>query len=125
MAQTIAKRLSEKIQDNRKLKDEAIALKSTIKDNEEKIKGLQTHLSEEEAKVKKWEKMQEQGYTAVTINDGMITNATTVLPYSTFTYTQKIPKEIGSGLYAKFPFYRLADGKMVIDTQKFMRYKSI
>jgi len=123
---TISKRLSEKIQEVRKLKDTLKLRDNKILELNEKILALGTQLSLEEAKVKKWETMQMNGYTAVAINDGYIMEAVTVPPYCTFTFTQDIPKEIGSRLYSNFPFVKLNEqGKMIFDSQQYKKYKGV
>lgn len=122
----ISKRLQEKTTLNRELKDTLKLKNNKIKEQADKISALATQLGIEEAKVKKWELMQANGYTAVTLNDGMITNAVTVLPYSTFTYTQAIPKEINTQLYQRFPFYILDSNQAIkMNPQKYKRYRSI
>lgn len=108
------------------------AIKQGLKD-ETRIKELEdmnlalTNENEElETKLNKWIKMQEKGYTAVAINDGLIVHAVQVLPYSKFTYTQDIPREIGTSLYRSIPFYKLdSNGKMIKDIQQYNRYISI
>ena len=78
-----------------------------------------------ESKLEKWIKMQEKGYVAVSIKNDLIVQAVQVLPNSIFTYTQEIPTEIGTALYSKIPFYKLENGKMIKDIQKYNTYKSV
>jgi len=97
-----------------------------IKQLEDKNLALTNENQELEAQLDKWIKMQNQGYTAVAINNDMIVHAVNVLPYSTFTYTQEIPEQMGTALYRRIPFYKLdSNGKMVIDLQKYNRYINI
>ncbi len=123
---TINKRLQDTLASNRKLKDQAKLDINKIKEQQDKIHALQTQLSQEEAKVKNWETMQMNGYTAVAINDGYITEAVTVPPYSTFTYTQDIPTQMYTPLYKKYPFVKLnKQGKMVFDSQKYRKFRGV
>lgn len=88
--------------------------------------GLTNENLELEAKLNKWINMQEQGYTAVAIENDLIVHAVQVLPNSIFTYTQDIPIEIGTALYSKIPFYELdSNGKMCIDTVQKIKHDSV
>lgn len=120
---TISQRLSNKIKDN-VAQEKIIKLRDKkILELNDKIGGLETQLGIEEAKVRKWELMQERGYTAVTINDDMITNAVKVLPFSRFVHMQDIPTHILAPLYKSYPFYQLdQNGKIVQNPQKYNRY---
>lgn len=122
----ISKRLSEKIGEVRKLNGDLKIADNKIKEQEDKISALQTQLGIEEDKVKKWEKLQANGYCWL-IKDmsGMVIGMGTVPSYSQFTYTQNVPKEIGTMKYSKLPFYIEENNGIKIDTQKYMRYNSI
>ena len=96
-----------------------------IKELEDLVSGLTNENEELETKLNKWIKMQEQGYTAVAINNGLIVQAVKVLPFSTFTYTQEIPTEIGTALYSKIPFYELVNGEICINTLQKIKHDSV
>lgn len=89
------------------------------------ISGLTNERDELEVKLNKWITRQNNGYVALAINDGLIVQAVEILPYSTFTYPQAIPKEIGTGLYSSFPFYKLVNGEIVIDTDQKSKYEGV
>lgn len=96
-----------------------------IKELEDMNLALTNENEELEAKVNKWISLQEKGYTAVSINNGLITHAVQVLPSSTFTYTQEIPTMIGTALYSKIPIYELVNGKICINTAQKIKHDSV
>jgi len=125
MAST-AQRLTQRILDNKELKDKARLDNNRIKQQEDFILAQITHIAELENKIKAWEKKQKNGYTAVVIVDDMISQAVTVPAGSRFTYTQPIPKELGSAYYDANKFYELnQNGKMIKNIQKYNRYVNI
>jgi len=119
----VAKRLSKEITDNRSLRDKLDLRNNKIKELNDKISVLQNENSELESALRKWEKMQEQGYTACAINEGYIMEAVTVPAYCVFTFSQDIPKDIGSKQYYRNPFAKLKNGKIVFDTQKYKKFR--
>lgn len=123
---TISKRLGEKIQDNRRLKEQAKLDSNKIKEQDDKISALTNENEVLESKLDKWITLQNKGYTACAIENGIVVYAVEVKPYSTFTYTQEIPSEMGKSLYPKFPYLKLdQNGKMIKDIQKYNIYRSV
>jgi len=121
----ISKRLIQKIEQNKLLLEQARLDKNTIKAQDDKISAQENHIGELELSLKEWERKQRDGYTAVGIVKGYVVDAVTVLPNSTFLYTQPIPKAIGTRKYNSTPFIKVENGSMVKDQQKYIRYKSI
>ena len=121
----ISKRLIQKIEQNKLLLEQARLDKNTIKAQDDKISAQENHIGELELSLKEWERKQRDGYTAVGIVKGYVVDAVTVLPNSTFLYTQPIHSAIGTKLYNSTPFIKVENGSMVKDQQKYIRYKSI
>jgi hypothetical protein len=121
----ISKRLVQKITDNKNLKEELRLANNKIKGLEDKNLALTNENGELEIELKEWNRKQRDGYTAVGIVNGYVVDAVTVLPNSTFLYTQPIPKEIGTKLYNNIPFIKVVDGKMCIDTVQQKKYKGV
>ena len=121
-----SERLASKIKEN-VAQGKIIKLRDNkIKEYEDKISVQSNHIGELERELKKWETMQQNGYTAVGINNGYVVVAVTVAPFSTFTYTQPIIPEISTKLYSNFPFVKLdKQGKMVFDSQQYKKYKGV
>lgn len=63
------------------------------------------------------------GGIAYTINNGYVSSAIEIKPISEWTYTQEIPKEIGTALYSKIPFVKVVDRQLTIDTKQKNKYK--
>lgn len=115
----ITKQRIKMIKDNEKQRLRILAL-------EDMNLALTNENGELEAKLNTWINMQLKGYTAVSIENGLIVHAVQVLPQSIFTYTQDIPGEIGTALYDAIPFYELdSNGKIDKNIQKYARYISI
>ena len=102
-----------------------LANEKRIKSLEDMVNALTNENEELESKLNKWIKMQNDGYVAVAINNGLIVHAVQVLPFSTFTYTQEIPTEIGTALYSKFPYLELDNGEICINTLQKIKHDSV
>jgi len=123
---TISQRLSEKIKENKALKDTLELRDNKIKELDDKISALQNENAVLERDLNVWIKQQENGYCWWIKNkDGYILDMGIVPPYSQFTYTQNKPKEIGTMKYSKIPFYIEENKATKIDTQKYKIYASI
>ena len=74
---------------------------------------------------KEYARKQREGYCwEIKNSEGMIVDMGTVPPYSEFTYTQPIPKEIGTAKYRVKPFYMREKGQIKIHTKNYMTYKN-
>ena len=122
---TNTQRLTTQIHNNKQLNNTIKQLSNKIKEQVDMISAQSNHIKELETQLKKWETLQEKGYTAVAINDGLIMSGVTVAPYSTFIYTQELPKELNTALYQKFPFYELKNGKIRVNSQKYKKYRGV
>ena len=72
----------------------------------------------------KFKEAQKTGYmTYIEDKEGMVIGVSNVLPYSKYTYLQDIPVEIGTVLYNIDPFYKMNNGQLEKDTQKYNKYK--
>lgn len=114
---------NDKVSDSKIIKQ----LRKDVKERDDLIGALSNENAELSAKLDKWIKLQENGYSWVAedVNNGVILSAGTVLPFARFIYTQEIPIEIGMQLYKSFPFYKITDGKIDIDIQKYNKYKGV
>jgi hypothetical protein len=123
---TTTERLANKIKEIVALKDTIKLRDNKILEQQDKLSALANENGVLERDLNKWVKQQENGYCWWIKNqDGNILDMGIVPPYSQFTYTQKIPKEIGTAKYQAIPFYIEENKATKIDTQKYMRYNSI
>jgi len=112
---TLAER---RLNDKRKIKQLEKELRTSHIRNKEKtdlIAGLVNENEVLNSDLNKWIKKQEDGYSWVAINDYIVAGGT-VLPHSTFIFTQDIPDDIENG------YYKLEEGTIVKDIQKYNRY---
>lgn len=123
---TVAQRLSEKIQDNRKLKDQAKLDRDKIKELGDKISAQNNHIGELERALAEYDRKQREGYCWwIKDNEGIILDMGEVPAYSNFTFPQPIPREISTMKYKKLPFYMDENGAIKIHTKKYMTYNSM
>jgi hypothetical protein len=121
-----AKRLTNKIKENKELKDQAKLDRDKIKEYEDKITAQSNHIDEQETKLKEYARKQREGYCwEIKNKEGMIIDMGTVPPYSEFTFAQPIPKEMALAKYKRFPFYMRENAQIKIHTKNYMVYNSM
>jgi len=107
--------IKQELRDKNFIKEQADTICALVNEN-----GVLTR------KLEKFEEAQKTGYMSYIENlDGYVIGVSAVQPYSKYTYLQDVPKEIGTLLYSKIPFYKMNDGKMIKDIQKYNTYKSV
>lgn len=122
----IAKRLTDKVIENKELKDQAKLDRGTILELQDKVSAQANHIGEQETKLREYDRKQREGYCwEIKNSEGMIIDMGTVPPYSEFTYTQPKPKEIGTAKYKVKPFYMREKGQIKIHTKNYMTYNSM
>lgn len=125
MATTI-ERLTNKIKEVKALTDQSKIDRDKILELQDKISAQANHIGEIELALSEYDRKQREGYGwEIMDKEGMIIGMGIVPPYSQFTYTQPIPKEIALTKYKKIPFYMREQGHIKIHTKNYMRYNSI
>jgi hypothetical protein len=92
------------------------------KDDLDIIATQNTELLELNQRIKDLRERFEKGGVIYTVNNGYVSSAKQMLPFSEWTYDQPIPKEIGTKLYTKIPFYKIEDRQLVEDTKQKNKY---
>jgi hypothetical protein len=119
----LSKRLSNKIQENRALIDQAKLDRDKILELGDKISAQANHIGEIEEHINKDRRLQEQGYCVMAVdNEGYVTEAVNVPAYGKRTYTQPINKLIGTAPYNNCKFIKDENGTMKPDKQKYKKF---
>jgi hypothetical protein len=123
---TVSKRLSNKIQENRALIDQAKLDRDKILELGDKISAQANHIGEIELELKEWNRKQREGYCwMIKDKDNIVLDMGEVPGYSMFTFVQEIPREISTAKYRSLPFYMEEKGQIKIHTKKYMTYNSM
>jgi hypothetical protein len=91
----------------------------------ETINAQANEIEELNQRIKDYQARFTNGGIVYTVNNGYVSSAVEIPPYSEWTYKQPIPKEIGTRLYKQVPFVKIEDRQLKEDAKQKTKYKGV